>query len=182
METQENEKSNYVAYEFLTVDVKKDFELIYTDCYENLGWQSIYNSESENLQINPGLDLTVNLKFKRDRKIKNRSMLVSLQKKCEGALKKIDKLEKSKEFEAMIVSLSTGIAGLLSLTGAVFSFLTGETGLTIVLTLFAFVGFAFPLYFYKRIKADQELKVGTLIQEQYDIIYDVCERAKNLIA
>lgn len=182
METKENKKSDYVAYEFLTVDVKKDFELIYADCYENLGWHSINNSESDSVIKNPGLDFMVKLKFKRDRRIKNRSMLVSLQKKCEGALKRIDKLEKSKESEAMIVSLSSGIAGLLTLAGAVYIFLAGEIVFSIVLVLLSLVGFAFPLYFYKKIKSDQEYKVASLIEEQYDIIYNVCERAKSLIA
>ena len=97
-------------------------------------------------------------------------MLVSLQKKSEGALKRIDKLVKSKESEATIVSLSLGIAGLLTLAGAVYFFLAGEIVLPVVLVLLSLIGFAFPLYFFKKIKSDQEFKVVSLIEEQYDIM------------
>ncbi len=182
MEMQENIKSDYVAYEYLSVDVKKNFELIYTDCYENLGWQAISSSESENVLINHGIGSMVNLKLKRARKIKNRSMLLSLQRKCEGALSKIDRLETSKESNAVIISLSIGIAGLGFLMGAVFGFLAGKLLLATVLVLLGCIGFAFPFSIYKKIKIKQESKVALLIEEQYDLIYSFCEQAKKLLA
>lgn len=182
MEMQENKKSDYVAYEYLSVDVKKELEPIYTDCYENLGWQAIYGPEQENLLINQVIGIMVNIKFRRARKIKNRSMLLSLQRKCEGALHKIDKMEKSKELNAMIISLSTGIAGLGFCTGAVFGLMAGEILLAIVLVLLGCIGFAFPLTIYKKIRIKQEAKVASLIEEQYDLIYGLCEQAKNLLA
>jgi len=181
-EIQGNKNLGYVAYEYLSVNVKKDLEPIYTDCYENLGWQNIFNPETDNMIIHRGVDILVNLKFKRDRKMKNRSMLLSFQKKCEGALSKISKLEKSKETGAMIGSFTTGIIGLGLITGAIFGFLADKTLLAIVLALPGCMSWAFAFPVYKKIRSNQEAKVASLIEEQYDLVYDVCEQARKLLA
>lgn len=182
METQESKKSDYVAYEYLSVNVNKEFAPIYTDCYENLGWQNIISLDNENIIIIRGKEQMVNLRFRRARKIKNRSMLVSLQKKCENALRKINKLEKSKETGAMIASLTIGATGLSFLIGGIFSFLSSKTAMVVVSFLLACIGFVFPYYTYKKMRISRDLKVAPLIEEQYDLIYEVCEQARILLA
>ena len=68
--------------------------------YENFGWKTITSSaltDKEDYYINntgTNGEKLVNIKFKRDRKIKNKDKLNVLQKKCEETFKKIDKLEK----------------------------------------------------------------------------------------
>lgn len=182
MEAEENKKSDYVAYEYLTVQIRKEMEPLYTDCYENFGWIDMNNSNNKTLNVNAGNAMMTSLKFKRDRKIKNRSVLFALQKKCENALKKIDQLEKSKEMPALIFALIIGIAGLGSIAGAVFSFLSDKIFIGILAASFGCLGCVLPYYIYKKIRIEKEVKVAPLIEEQYDFVYKTCEQARSLIA
>ena len=182
METQKSKKSDYVAYEYLTVRVKKEMEPFYTDCYENLGWECIYTPENEVSEFRSGNVIMMDVKFKRDRKIKNRSMLFSLQKKCETALRKIDQLERSKEIPSLIVALIIGIAGLGFLAIAVFSFLNGNVFIGVLSASIGCIGCVLPYYFYKKIRIEREVKLAPLVEEQYDMVYKTCEQARNLLA
>ncbi|MFC0878762.1 hypothetical protein ACE01N_19360 [Saccharicrinis sp. FJH2] len=181
MEIQKDKKSDYVAYEYLTVQVRKDMEPLYTDCYENFGWIDMNNSNNTTLNVNVDNAMMISLKFKRDRKIKNRSMLFALQRKCENALKKIDQLEKSKEMPALIFALIIGILGLGFIAGAVFSFLSGKIFIGIMAASFGGIGCVLPYYVYKKSRIEKEVKVAPIIEEQYDFVYKTCEQAKGLL-
>jgi hypothetical protein len=80
----ESSESNFVAYEYVSVPVKQTIETLYIDCYKSFGW-ILENSVLNITDLN-----SVILKFKRDRRIKNRSEVVELQRKCENALTSIE--------------------------------------------------------------------------------------------
>lgn len=66
----ENTKNSFVAYERKEITTKRGMEDIYIDGYQNFGWKQV----GRDVFIS-GLT-SVNLRFKRDRKITNREELI----------------------------------------------------------------------------------------------------------
>ena len=92
-----SETKDFVAYEYMSINVRADKEPLYVDCYENFGWELINNTalvDSEDYYINNSINGSrqINLKFKRDRKIKNKLELMKLQRKMESSLEEICRL------------------------------------------------------------------------------------------
>ncbi|MBQ8681828.1 MAG: hypothetical protein IJ509_02850 [Bacilli bacterium] len=183
------EMKDFVAYEYLTLNVKIDKEALYRDCYENLGWIFINNMaliDREDYFIN-NYDINnhriVKINFKRDRRIKNKIELQSLQRKLEVALKEIERLEGEPNSFGIIWAMIIGMIGTVFLALSVFA-ITASNPLYIIGTLCGIVGligWILPYFVYKKVKTSRELENVSLIEEQYNVIYDSCERAKKLI-
>jgi len=119
--------------------------------------------------------------MQRDRKIKNRAALCDLQRKCEEAFTSIEKLERTKTAKAMGISLGIGIVGTAFMAGSVFAYLASMILLCIILAIPAFVGWILPYFFYKKIYNETSTKVNVMIDHNYDVIYDSCEKASHLL-
>lgn len=171
----EHSESNFVAYERISVPVKRDMAQLYSDCYKCFGWIMV-NLAPGNTDYD-----SVTLNLKRDRRIKNKTKVCEQQKICKNALTSIKRLENSKKSSAMIVALSIGVVGLSLLVGAVFSFLANLTALFIVMALVGFIGCALPYFVYNKVRKNKDIKVNPLIDRQYDIIYETCETASSLL-
>lgn len=80
-------KNDYILNEYFLLRVRQDLESLYCDFYKNFGWiiESITPDTFDNRYVT--------IKFKRDRKIKNKVELNELQRKGENALKAIERLE-----------------------------------------------------------------------------------------
>lgn len=184
-----SETKDFIAYEYLSLNVKAEKEPLYIDCYENFGWILINNTalvDKEDYYLNhyniPD-NRVVNIKLKRDRKIKNKAQLLSLQRKLEIALKEIEKLEKAPSTTGMIWAIMIGMIGTVFLAISVFA-ITATNPLYILGTIFGIigiVGWILPYFIYKEIKDKHEKENVTLIEEQYNTIYDSCSQAKKLI-
>lgn len=164
--------SKIVMNDYLEVSVKPEFLPLCSDCYHALGW-TIINSST-------GID-SVKLKLQRDRKIKNRVALSDLQRKCEDAFISIEKLEHSKTTKAMTLALGVGIIGTVFLAGATFSYLAGLIPLCVVLAIPGFIGWGLPYFLYKKNVKESTDRVNPMIEQNYDIIYDACEKASHLL-
>ena len=184
-----SETKDFIAYEYLSINVRSDKEPLYIDCYENFGWILTNNSalvDKEDYYINNSNindNKLVNLKFKRDRKIKNKVKLLSLQRKLEFALKDLEKLERHPGVIGCVYAMIIGMIGTIFLALSVFS-ITAKTPLYIPCIIFGIlglIGWTLPYFIYKRIKGNKEKEVTSLIEEQYNTIYDSCEQAKKLI-
>ena len=167
---------NYIGYEYKEVTVDRDKEGVYADGYPNFGWKLEGNTDSIF-----GLS-TVSLKFKRDRKIFNKAELTRLQRQFESNVDEIEKLEKSKTHTAFITALAIGLFGTAFMAGATFAFLAAMIPLCIVLAVPAFIGWAVPYFSFIKIKNKRIQTVTPLIEQQYDAIYEVCEKAHSLLA
>ncbi|WKY47642.1 hypothetical protein Q5O24_15025 [Eubacteriaceae bacterium ES3] len=168
-----NETNNkIIMHDYLEVSVKANLVQLCSDCYHALGW-TIINSSS-------GID-SVKLKLQRDRKIKNRVALSDLQRKCEDAFINIEKLERSKNTKAMAVSLGVGVGGTVFLAGATFSYLAGAIPLCVVLAIPGFIGWGLPYFLNKKITKKSSDLVNPMIESNYDVIYEACEKASQLI-
>ena len=126
----------FIGYEYKEVAIDRDMEDVYTDGYSNFGWVLDGNSASA-LNFS-----TVNLKLKRDRKIRNKAELTRLQRQFESNVQQLEKLEQSKNSTASIASLAIGIIGTAFMAGAVFAVLADMVLLCVIFAIPAFIGWA----------------------------------------
>lgn len=171
-----NRESGFVGYEYKDVTVNRALEPVYCDGYENFGW----TYEDTGLAI--GNPTAVTMKFKRDRKIRNKAELTRLQRQFDACASEITTLERSKVTGAATVAYIIGILGAAFMAGAVFAYLAGMIVLMVVLAVPGFVGFALPYFLFQKVRKDKAAKVAPLIDSKYDEMYSVCEKASGLLA
>jgi len=168
--------NNFVGYEYMDITVKREMESIYADSCTNFGWML----EETTPSLNGGL--SVKLKFKRDRKIQNKAELNRLQRQFENCAKEIKRLDKSKTAGARATAYGIGIVGMAFMAGSVFSYLVGNMPLCIILAIPSFIGWLTPYFYYRHIQAKKSTQASPLIDQQYDAIYVVCEKANALLS
>ena len=79
--------------------------------------------------------------------------------------------------------MTVGLIGTAFLAGATFAFIYAEMiPLMILFAIPGFIGWALPYPLYKRVQAKKTSKVTPLIEQQYDAICEVCEKAHALLA
>ena len=177
-------REDYIAYEYISINVKSDLEPMYIDCYQNFGWIPINNSGKRDYYINanPKLDV-VNIKFKRNRNIKNKEELRKLQEKCENSFLTVNKLEKKPQSIATMYSLIIALVATVFMAISVFA-VTGEKVIwfpAIVCGTIGIVGWILPYFVYKNVKDKKEIENKANIEEQKNIIYGTCEQARKIL-
>ncbi|MNC26711.1 hypothetical protein D3C75_748530 [compost metagenome] len=168
-------QNGFVGYEYKEVTVSRSMGSVYADCYENFGWT--LEGTSQPIQ---GIS-SVTLKFKRDRKIRNKAELTRLQRQLDACIHDVEMLEKSKVTGAAAAAFSLGIAGTAFMAGSVFAYIGGLTVLSIILAVPAFTGWVTPYFVYSALHRKRSTKVTPMIDEKYDEIYEVCEKANALL-
>lgn len=175
MDEGESTRGSFIGYEYRDVTIEKSQESMYIDAYMNFGW--LPDGEAR-----PHVGIgSVTMKFKRDRKIRNKAELTRLQRQFEACALELVSMEKSKESSAISKALVVGIIGTAFLAGATFSFLGGLYALCIVLAVPGFIGWALPYHLYRSTFAKKSIKLTPLIDKKYDEIYEICERANALL-
>ena len=169
-------ENNFIGYEYKDVTVTRSMESVYADGYANFGWT--LDGTAPSLK---GIS-SVTLKFKRDRKIRNKVELTRLQRQFESCVVEIESLERSKGIGASAAAYGIGIVGTAFMAGSVFSYLAGLLPLSIILAIPGFIGWVLPYFSYINIHSRKTAKVAPLIDNQYDTIYDICEKANSLLA
>lgn len=167
--------NSFVGYEYKSITVDCDMESMYADGYQNFGWVLESTSKPQ-----AGVN-TLAMKFKRDRKIRNKAELTRLQRQFDACASEITRMEKSKTSQAMMVALIIGLIGTAFLAGATFAYLGGLIVLCIILALPGFIGWILPYFLYHSTYSKQAVKVDPLIEKKQDEIYEVCERANALL-
>lgn len=162
------------TYEYRTVTAPQQRLGLVRDTYSAFGWTDEGSSAS------PTGEVTLNLK--RDRHIKNHSMIADLQRKAETALTSIERLETSKTNKASIVAFTVGILGAAALAGSVFLFQGGAWAGFVLLGIVGLACWAVPYFAYRSILRTTSARVTPLINQQYDAVYDACESAQHLLA
>lgn len=167
---------DFVGYEYKEITTTRVMEGVYADGYPNFGWKLDGCSPSA-----IGFSAVI-LKFKRDRKIKNKAELSRLQRKFEAGIAEIDNLKRSKTSSAFITAMTVGLIGTAFLAGATFAFIYAKMiPLMIVLAIPGFIGWYLPYILYKKLTAKRSTAVMPLIEKQYDEIYEVCEKGHALL-
>ena len=165
----------FVGYEYQEVAVKNGMTSIYADGYENFGWKL------EKSDFALGKPDSVVMKFKRDRKIRNKPELTRLQRQFDAIVSEIVSLEASKRVKASIAAYVVGIIGTAFMAGSVFAITSGLLLPCIILAVPAFIGWLLPYFLYRSIEKKKTASVTPLIDSKYDELYTVCERANGLL-
>ena len=177
-------KQDYIAYEYISINVKSDLEPMYIDCYENFGWIHINNTRKKDYYINSNINPDIiNIKFKRDREIKDREKLQALQEKCEKAFLEVHRLEKNSQSIATMYSLTIAFIATIFMAISVFA-VTGEKVIwfpAIVGGAIGIIGWILPYFVYNNIKNKKEIENKTKIEKQQNIIHDTCKQARKIL-
>jgi Flp pilus assembly protein TadB len=176
MNVNSRNEENFIGYEYKDLIVDREKEGVYADGYPNFGWK-LEGSSTPIFGIS-----SVNLRFKRDRKIRNKAELTRLQRQFESNVDEIEKLEQSKTTTAMITAFTVGLIGTACMAGSVFAFLGSMIPLCIVLAIPAFIGWVVPYFSFVKLRNKRAEKIAPLLEQQYDSIYEVCEKAHGLLA
>ena len=168
--------NNFVGYEYKDITTSRELEGIYADSYPSFGWALDGAVPIPILGIS-----TITLKFKRDRKIRNKAELTRLQRQFEACVSEIMRMEKSKSASASIVAFTVGIIGTACMAGATFSYLGSLIPLCIVLAVPGFIGWILPYFLYNLTYVKKTDKIAPLIEVKYDEIYEVCGKANALL-
>lgn len=168
-------ETNFIGYEYKDITVKRMMEPVYADGYSNFGWA--LEGTSTSVQ-NVG---SVTLKFKRDRKIRNKVELTRLQRQFDACVAEIETLESSKVTGASIAAYLIGIVGTAFMAGSVFAYEADLLPLTIILAIPGFAGWIIPNFCYRGIRKQKTNKVSPLIDQKYDEIYEACQKANALL-
>ena len=168
-------EDNYIGFEYKDVIIARDKECLYSDGYPSFGWKLEPHTASMT-----GFS-AVNLRFKRDRKIRNKAELTRLQHQFENNVKEVEKLEQSKTTLASIAAYTIGLAGTAFMAGSVFAFIADKVPLSIVLAVPALVGWALGYLGFVKLRNKRIETVTPLIEQQYDAIHEVCEKAHRLL-
>jgi hypothetical protein len=177
-------EEQFTAYEYKNITAAQGLESIYIDSFPNFGWEL----DGTTSPLDKGMSVphrggaAVSLKFKRDRNIKNKTALAKLERQFEDSLQAIEGLERSKTSIAGIAAFTIGIIGAAFMAGSVFAYMAGMLPIMVILAIPGFFGWIFPYFCYTGVKAKQVQKVSPLIDKQFDVVYDVCEKAHALLA
>ena len=171
------DERQFIGYEYRTLAVHEDMASVYADGYQAFGWMQ----EGAASAASPtGM---VTLKFKRDRKIRNKAELTRLQRQFDACAEEVARLERSKTQKASIVAYTVGLIGCGFMAGSVFAVTAAPPiiWLCVLLAIPGFAGWIAPCFLYTRIRDEKAVTVGGLVDKKYDEIYEVCEKANHLL-
>ncbi len=168
-------ENKFIGYEYKDFTVNRKMESVYADGYQDFGW-----TLEEITPSVKGVFAEV-MRFKRDRKIINKAELTRLQRQFEACVAEIETLERVKVLTASVVAYIIGVLGTAFMAGAVFAQNAGMIPLTIIFAIPGFVGWIIPYFCYSHIRSKKTAKVIPLIENKYDEIYEVCEKANSLL-
>ena len=173
----EQEKKDYVGYEYKEVTVRLEEASFYQDCYENFGWKP-----DGNFTMARGSHWTT-LRLKRDRKIINNMELTRLQRHFEACANEIKALEKAKTSGASAVALSVAVIGTAFMAGATFAAVHEPPiiWLCILLAIPGFLGWILPYFLYHWTLRRRIQKIQPMIEAKQDEIDGICEKGHALL-
>ncbi|MFT4214606.1 MAG: hypothetical protein QM622_07505 [Microbacterium sp.] len=176
------QQAGFTAYEYASVRAPRDFESLYRDTYRAFGWTVESTEPADPIRVlTPGIPpTTITLKLKRDRNIRNRSVVHDLQRKADASLSAIVRLERSKTARAFAVAATIGIVGAAFLAGSVFLMNGGLIALSIVLGAVGLVGWVGGFLAYQGVAARRSAAVTPLIDREFDVLYETTEQAAHL--
>lgn len=167
-----------VVYDYKTIKVKREIESLVTDTYENLGWELTNTSAVEDSIF------SINLSFKRDRKINNKLELLKLQEKADSIISNIESLQSKKKNSGLIPAITTGVIGALVFGGGMsmcmllqgIGYMIGGIALGLVGAGICVI--AYPIF--KNVNKKARVKIEPLIENEFDKLADVCENSAKL--
>ena len=141
------QKNGFTGYEYRDVTVKKAMQSIYADSFASFGWIA------EGIGEAVGKMDSIVMKFKRDRKIRNKAELTRLQRQFEACTAEIVSLEKEKTLRASIIAYVIGTVGTAFMAGSVFAVTAGNVLLCVILAIPGCIGWIIPYLVFRSVSA-----------------------------
>ena len=148
------------------------------DAYKTFGWE--LEGPVETLENSTTIDKVI-LKFKRDRRIRNKAELTRLQRNFEACMETLEHLETSKYINPSVIAYSVGLIGAGFLTGSIFCGIAAHIVPCIILAVPAAIGIVLPYFLYGKFLKKKTAEVTPLIDQKYDEIYSLCEKANGML-
>ena len=171
------EQDNYIGFDYLSITVKKDQEMLYEDGYLNFGWQLVKTIPGNHQGTK------TDMRFKRNRKIRNKAELTRLQREFDATIAGIDMLERSKITRAVNTAITIGMVGTAFMAGSVFAITADAPNvvLSTILAIPAFAGWISPYFCYRYMVQQRSRQIVPFIDEQKDLLYEICEKGNHLL-
>ncbi len=167
-------KQQFIGYEYRKLLVDKEFSDVYIDAYPNFGWEVEMGGKSKERPNK------VQFSMKRNRKLLNQAELKRLQNKFEASMSNVERMEKQKKLFPTIQACLLGLFGTVFMAGAVFAINAGFLLLMIFSGVLGLLGWILPLFLYRIQYGRASRRLQPLIDEEYDMIYIICEKAYGL--
>lgn len=177
MRMERSMNKDFVAYDYREITVSEEQCALYRDAYENFGWEL---DESLHTATAQG---KMKLRFRRDRKIPNKTELTRLQRNFDVCMEEIQTLETAKRSGPATAAFTAGVLGTACMAGAVFS-ITADPPLVVLCILLAvpgFLGWILPWFLYRWLVRRRTLRLSPIIERKYDELYEVCEKGNKLL-
>lgn len=172
----DNQKAT--SYDYKTVRVRRETEAMLCDAYSVLGWEVVDTT------LSCGTLAFVNVSFKRDRKIRNKSELLRVQNKVDGVIANVEKLQARKKSAGVPEAITLGTIGALTLGG----------GMSMVMVLktmpFMAVGIAVGVVgigicllgwlAFNKVGKKRLSEIEPLLENEYAKLSDLCDEALSL--
>lgn len=171
----ELKRNSFTGFEYRDITVKKTMQSIYADNFGCFGWIE------EGIGEAVGKIDSVVMKFKRDRKIINKAEITRLQKQFEACIAEIISLETSKVTKAAAIAYVVGVIGTAFMAGSVFAVTAGNVSLCVILAIPGVIGWIMPYLMFRGLSRKKTEAVNPLIEQKYDELYMVCEKANGLL-
>lgn len=104
-----------------------------------------------------------------------------MQRQFDACVTEIQSLDFSKYVKASAVAYAIGVIGTAFMAGSVFAVTSNMTELCVVLAIPGFLGWVLPYLCYRKINKRKTEEVTPLIDQKYDELYTVCEKASGLL-
>lgn len=167
------------SYDYKTIRIRRQLEIVVTDAYEALGWETVGSSVSE------GGIYHVNVSFKRDRKIANKAALLKLQEKSDSIIMNIESLLCKKKNAGVSAGITTGTIGTLTLGGGMAmvlelgaetaAWMAGGIVLGVVGIGICFLGWLIGT----KVKANKRNKVDPMLDQEFNKLADISDEARK---
>lgn len=172
---EELQRNDFIGYEYLDITVKKTMQSVYADSFGSFGWIA------EGIGEAVGKVDSVVMKFKRDRKIRNKAELTRLQRQFEACVAEIISMERSKKTKAAAIAYVVGVIGTAFMAGSVFAVNSGNIPLCVIFAILGVIGWIIPYLIFKSVSSKKTEEVNPLIDQKYDELYTVCKKANALL-
>lgn len=164
-------------YDYRKVSVKPSMVSLYTEAYKCFGWILIYTDDQDQKSTSAG---NTTLEFKRESKIRNKGELTRLQRNFDTCADEISEMEKSKTDTASKVSYGVSIIGSVCMCCSVLLSVASRAAAGILMAIPGMLGWLSSGFLYKAVVKKETEKVEPLIEQKYDEIQHVCQKANGL--
>jgi hypothetical protein len=139
----------FVGFEYKDVTIKRELVSLYADSYPNFGLTL------EDTTPPVGSVNSVTMKFKRDRKLRNKAELTRLGRQFDAIAKEISSLEFSKITGGATAAYIVGLVGTAFMAGSVFVITAAAPSipLCVILAIPGFIGWLLPYLLFRKISA-----------------------------